>query len=63
VNVRSIRGFLVFSDVIHCNDVAEFNLFVRRYLEERGVVVPSESVSKIFWALFYRWKESMSLVG
>jgi hypothetical protein len=28
-------------------------------LEERGIVIPSVRASKVFWALFYRWEESI----
>jgi len=49
-----------FDDVVNCKDVAEFNLFVRQYLAERGLVADGkhEATRKTYWALFYAWKES-----
>jgi hypothetical protein len=44
---------LEFDDVISCKDVAEFNDFVSRYLEERKL--QGEERRKTYWALFYRW--------
>ena len=52
---------LRFDDVVKCSDIAELNLFIRRFFEERGIVVPSEDASRIYWALLYRWKESLGL--
>jgi len=51
---------LAFSDVVDCGSVAEFNLFVRQYLVERGLVADGkhEATRKTYWALFYAWKES-----
>jgi len=49
---------LEFDDVVKCKDVAELNDFIRWYLAERNIVVPSERARRLYWALFYRWKES-----
>jgi len=49
---------LEFDDVVKCKDTEEFNLFVRQYLEERNIAVPSERATRLYWALVYRWKES-----
>jgi len=51
--------FLVFEDVKKCVDVAAFNLFVRRYLAERGLVADGhhEDTRKVYWALFYAWRD------
>lgn len=54
---------LVFDDVVKCRDIAELNLFIRRYLEERHIAVPSEEASRFYWALLYCWKDSLALVG
>lgn len=49
-----------FDDVVNCKDVAEFNLFVRQYLAECGLVADGkhEATRRTYWALFYAWKES-----
>ena len=51
---------LAFNDVKKCGSVAEFNLFVRLYLAERGLVADGkhEATRKTYWALFYAWKKS-----
>jgi len=46
---------LVFGDVGCCKDVESFHAFVRRFLEERGLV--GEPRRRMYWALFYAWKE------
>ena len=48
-------AMLEFDDVVKCKDTEEFNLFVRQYLEERNIAVPSERARRLYWALFYRW--------
>jgi len=52
---------LTFNDVAKCRDVAEFNLFVRQYLAERGLVADGkhEATRKTYWALFYAWRYSI----
>lgn len=54
-----MRERLVFEDVKKCKDVAEFNLFCRRYFEERGLIADGHHVqtSKTYWALFYAWRD------
>ena len=49
---------LEFDDVVKCKDTEEFNFFVRQYLEERNIAVPSERAKRLYWALLYRWKEN-----
>lgn len=52
---------LAFNDVKKCGSVAEFNLFVRLYLAERGLVADGEpeATRKTYWALFYYWRDSI----
>lgn len=52
---------LEFNDVKKCSSVADFNLFVRRYLAERSLVadVKREDTRKTYWALFCAWKDSL----
>lgn len=47
---------LKFDDVAECKDVKAFNKFVRVYCRERGILCPSVKATKIYWALFSRWK-------
>jgi len=56
---------LKFADVAKCNSVAEFNLFVRQCLTERGLIADGkhEDTRKTYWALFYAWKDSLKFVG
>ena len=56
---------LAFDDVVKCNGVADFNLFVRQFLAERGLVADGkhENSRKLYWALFYAWKESLRWIG
>jgi len=51
---------LFFDDVVKCRDTSEFNLFVRRYLAERGLVADGlhGNTSSVYWALFYKWRDS-----
>jgi hypothetical protein len=53
---------LEFDDVQKCSSVADFNLFVRRYLAERHLVANGVKSRKTYWALFYAWKNSLELV-
>jgi hypothetical protein len=52
------KGWLNFDDVAHCRSVESFNAFVEQFLSERGLV--GEGRRRTYWALFYRWKESLS---
>jgi hypothetical protein len=56
---------LEFNDVKKCSSVADFNLFVRQYLAEQGLVADGkhEDTRKTYWALFYAWKDSLKWVG
>jgi len=56
---------LEFDDVVKCNSIAEFNLFVRQYLAERGLIADGkhEDTRKTYWALFYAWKNSLAWLG
>jgi hypothetical protein len=45
-------------DIVKCKDIAELNLFIRRFLEERNL--DTETRRKVYWRLFYTWKESFS---
>ena len=47
---------LDFEDIAKCKDIADFNDFVKCYLDERNL--EGEERRKIYWALFYKWKES-----
>jgi hypothetical protein len=58
---------LKFEDVRKCKDVAELNLFIGRYLEERDLaegsvtdkVTKGVDRHKTYWALFCAWKDSL----
>jgi len=52
---------LNFDDVAKCKDTAEFNKFVKSYLDERNL--EGEERKKTHWALFYKWKESSNALG
>jgi hypothetical protein len=56
-----VKLVLKFEDVTKCSSVADFNLFVRQYLAERGLV--GEARRKTYWALFYAWSNSLRSVG
>lgn len=49
---------LVFDDVCRCVDIESFNRFVSQFLDEHGLV--DEARRRMYWALFYRWKEALS---
>jgi hypothetical protein len=44
--------------VAHCRNVESFYAFVELFLSERGLV--GEARLRTYWALVYRWKESIS---
>lgn len=48
---------ITFDDVVEkSNTVAEFNVNVRKYLEQHKELNSGER-RKHYWALFYKWKE------
>jgi len=51
-------GKLVFDEVRFCLDIEAFNVFVSRFLLERGLV--GEARRRMYWALFYAWKEGVA---
>lgn len=51
------KCWLNFDDVAHCRNVESFNAFVRQFLSERGLV--GESRRRMYWALFYAWKNGI----
>jgi hypothetical protein len=44
-----------FDDVVKCESVEEFNVFVVAYLDEKGFVGVQRH--RVMWALFYRWRD------
>jgi len=60
-----VHKLLEFDAVKRCSSIAEFNLFVRHYLAERGLVADGkhEDTRKLYWALFYAWRDSLRGVG
>lgn len=44
-----------FDDVVKCPDVQALNLFMSKFLDERKL--EGEERRKMYWALFYKWKE------
>lgn len=55
---------LDFNDVVFCDSVESFNIFVRWYLEEHGLayegcVFSGSRAKRVYWALFYKWKEGL----
>ena len=46
---------LRFEDVEKCKDVADLNLFIREYLDERSL--EGEDRRSTYWALFYKWRD------
>jgi len=55
------KQWLNFDDVAHCRNVESFYAFVEQFLSERGLV--GEARRSMYWALFYRWKETISSDG
>jgi hypothetical protein len=51
------KGWLNFDDGAHCRNVESFNAFVEHFLSERGLV--GESRRRMYWALFYAWKNGI----
>ena len=58
-----VVSMLKFDDVVKCKNIIELNLFFADYLAERGIVVPSDEASRYYWALFYRWRESLKMLA
>ena len=56
-DLLKVDDLLEFDDVVECKDVAELNDFIRRYLAERNIVVPSERATRLYYALVSRWNE------
>jgi hypothetical protein len=54
---REPKQWLNFDDVAHCRAVEEFNAFSEQYLSERGLV--GESRTRMYWRLFYAWKNGI----
>jgi hypothetical protein len=52
------KCWLNFDDVANCRNVESFYAFVDQFLSERGLV--GEARLRTYWALVYRWKESIS---
>ncbi len=48
---------LVFEDVKKCKGTHDFNMFVWKYLAERGLVADGlhGDTSSMYWALFHKW--------
>lgn len=38
-------------------DVSELICFYDEFIKDRKILMPSEQASKIWWAMFYAWKE------
>jgi len=54
---REPKSWLNFDDVANCRNVESFNAFVEQYVSERGLV--GESRRRMYWALFYAWKNGI----
>jgi hypothetical protein len=52
---------LRFEDVKDCKTVEQLYEFIDKYLDERQL--KGEERRKTYWALFYAWKEDISLAN
>ena len=57
--LKRLEGSLVlnFDDVVNCQDIAELNEFISKYLKERNLVGAEQG--SIYRALFYKWRDSV----